>query len=29
LADTGRSHLEDAIEKLHREMKRIMKENEE
>jgi BMFP domain-containing protein YqiC len=25
LADTGHSHLEDAIEKLHREMLRIMK----
>jgi hypothetical protein len=25
LADTGHSHLEDAIEKLHQEMKKIMK----
>ena len=26
LADTGHSHLEDAIEKLHREMRRILQE---
>jgi len=28
LADTGHSHLEDAIEKLHREMTKIMKKQD-